>query len=250
MLSYQHAYHAGGRADLHKHRALVALLLHLIGKDRPLSYLESHAGRGLYDLASPEAWQTGEAEAGIRQYLASPSAAEDPYRRLIEAVRTAHGPDAYPGSPLIARTLLRPADRLHLIELHPAEYRALRRQLGGPNVHLHRRDGFEGVLALAPPSPRRGMALIDPSYEVKSDYETTAEVALKLRRKWPEGVLLIWYPILEAGGHERLRRGLEGEGAMLADEARWPALKSGHGLVGSGLVCLNAPYGFGWPERL
>ena len=183
MLSYQHAYHAGGPADLHKHIVLAELLAQLTRKPRGITYAETHAGRGLYDLAAPEALKTGEAAAGIARLAPDPAT---PFGRALAAVRAAHGPTAYPGSPLLARSLLRAQDRLLLAELHPAEHAALRATLAGPGVAIHRRDGFEALLALAPPTPRRGLVLVDPSYELKSDFEATAAFVRRLIAKWPE----------------------------------------------------------------
>lgn len=238
MLSYQHAYHAGNAADLHKHGVLAELLARLTLKPRPISYVETHAGRGLYDLAGPEARKTLEAADGIARIDPDPAT---PYGRALAAVRAASGAEAYPGSPLIARTLLRPEDRLHLMELHPAEHAALVTALAGPNVAIHRRDGFEGALALAPPRPRRGLVLVDPSYEIKTEYAAAAAFARRLIAKWPEAILLIWYPILPAGRHAELLSGL----APLphrVDEmvlAKCPE----RGMTGSGLALVNPPHG-------
>ena len=124
MLSYQHAYHAGNIADLQKHAGLAWALDYLTRKDKPLTYLETHAGRGLYDLAGPEARKTGEAAAGIGA-LSGVLPEGHPLGRVLTTIRDRHGPSAYPGSPAIAEALLRPDDRLHLAELHPAEHAAL-----------------------------------------------------------------------------------------------------------------------------
>ena len=124
MLSYQHAYHAGGPADVHKHIVLAELLARLTSKPRGLSYVETHAGRGLYDLAAPETAKTGEAAAGIARLAPDPGT---PFGRALAAARAAGGATAYPGSPFVARALLRPQDRLTLMELHPAEHAALAR---------------------------------------------------------------------------------------------------------------------------
>lgn len=151
MLSYQHAYHAGNLADLHKHALLAWMLAYLAAKPKPLSYLETHAGRGLYDLAAPEAEKTGEADAGITRALAENwLAADHPLRLALETVRARHGATAYPGSPLIARHFLRPGDVAHLAELHPAEHQALAEVAGF--AHLHRQDGFQMAQALCPPA--------------------------------------------------------------------------------------------------
>ena len=188
MLSYQHAYHAGGPADLHKHIVLAELLARLAAKPRGLAYVETHAGRGLYDLAGPEASKTGEAAQGIARLTPDPAT---PFGRALATVRAAHGRSRYPGSPALARALLRPADRLVLMELHRAEHAALVAALGGTGVEIHRRDGFEGVLALAPLKPRRGLVLVDPSYEVKAEYEVTAAFVRRLVAKWPEASVLV-----------------------------------------------------------
>jgi 23S rRNA (adenine2030-N6)-methyltransferase len=240
LLSYQHAYHAGGPADLHKHIVLAELLDRLTRKPRGITYAETHAGRGLYDLASPEAAKTGEAAAGIARIAPDPST---PFGRALAAVRAAHRPAAYPGSPLLARTLLRPQDRLLLCELHPAEHAALRATLAGPGVAIHRRDGFESLLALAPPRPRRGLLLVDPSYEVKSDFEAAAGFVRRLVAKWPEAAVLVWYPILPAARHRALLAGLAPL-CPLVDEASF-APPPARGMTGSGLALVNAPFGAG-----
>lgn len=238
MLSYQHAYHAGGPADLHKHIVLAELLARLTVKPRAICYLETHAGRGLYDLASAETLKTGEAAQGIARLDPSPAT---PFGRALAEVRAAAGPTAYPGSPAIARALLRPQDRLVLMELHPAEHAALRGALAGPGVAIHRRDGLEGGLALAPATPRRGLVLVDPSYEVKSDYADVAAFVRRLVAKWPEVAVLVWYPLLPAGRHRELIAGLQPLAARL-DEVRFDPEPS-RGMTGSGLALLNAPHG-------
>lgn len=239
MLSYQHAYHAGGPADLHKHIVLAELLARLTQKPRAISYLETHAGRGLYDLGAPEALRTGEAAAGIGRVATIDAAS--PFGRALALVRGRHGPAAYPGSPMIARVLTRPQDRLTLMELHPAEHAALRAALAGEGVAIHHRDGREGALALAPFTPRKGLVLVDPSYEVKTEYAETAGFARRLLGKWPEATVLIWYPLLPAGRHAELLAGL-GPLPLRRDEVRF-APAPARGMTGSGLLLLNAPHG-------
>ncbi len=238
MLSYQHVYHAGNAADLHKHIVLAELIARLIRKPRPISYVETHAGRGVYDLAAPEALKTGEAARGIDRLAPG---ADSPYGAALARFRELHGPRAYPGSPALARMLLRPEDRLALMELHPAEHAALDAAMAGGGVAIHRRDGREGVLALAPFKPRRGLVLVDPSYEVKNEYSETATFCRRLLLKWPEAAMLIWYPVLPAARHEELLDGLA-ELPFRHDEVRFRDAPE-RGMTGSGLILLNGPHG-------
>ena len=234
MLSYQHAYHAGGPADLHKHIALAELLTLLTRKKRPITYMETHAGRGLYDLSAPESSKTGEAAEGIGQITLP----ECPFTAALQSIRAKHGETAYPGSPAIAQALLRPDDKIHLMELHPAEFRALKHNI--KNAAIHNRDGYEGILALAPPKPRKGLVLVDPSYEVKSEYLQVAAFTRKLMAKWPEATVLVWYPVLKAGRHTEMLDALKLP--FLKDEVSFD-LKDNKGMTGSGLALVNAPYG-------
>lgn len=240
MLSYQHAYHAGGPADLHKHIALAELIARLTTKARGLSYVETHAGRGAYDLAGPEAAKTGEAAQGIVRLAPDPAT---PFGRALAVARARGGGTAYPGSPLVARSLLRPQDQLTLMELHPAEHRALAEALHGDGVAIHHRDGYEGVLALAPFRPRRGLVVVDPSYEVKSEYAEAAAFVRRLLAKWPEAAVLVWYPLLPAGRHADLLGGLSPLSPLIDEVSFNP--QPARGMTGSGLALVNAPYGSG-----
>ncbi len=243
MLSYQHAYHAGNLADLHKHALLAWMLDYLTAKPKPLSYLETHAGRGLYDLAGPESAKTGEARQGITRALAQDWLPPDhPLRQALDQIRDLHGPDAYPGSPLIARHFLRPEDEAHLAELHPTEHEALAR-VGG-FAHLHRQDGFQMANALCPPTPRRGLLLIDPSYEVKADYEAIPRHIAKLARKWNVGTIALWYPVLVDGRQRPMVQALlQDHPQALLSEVGFPPARPGHGMVGSGMFVVNPPFG-------
>ncbi|QQA44088.1 23S rRNA (adenine(2030)-N(6))-methyltransferase RlmJ [Pelagovum pacificum] len=251
MLSYQHAYHAGNMADLHKHSVLAVALDYLVQKPKPLTYIETHAGRGLYDLAGPEAARTGEAARGIGTQ-ALPDG--HPLGRVLDAVRARHGRDAYAGSPLIATGLLRDEDRMHLAELHPQEHDALARVMRQqtPRPKVYRQDGAKLAMSLAPPDPRRGLCLIDPSWEVKSDYQEMPRLLAKLHRAWSVGVLILWYPVLTSGAHRPMLRAI-GDALPEAEihEIGFPPAREGHGMVGSGLVLINPPFGLkGELERL
>ena len=243
MLSYQHAYHAGNLADLHKHALLAVALDYLTRKDKPLSYLETHAGRGLYRLDGAEAAKTGEARAGIQRAEAQGWLVPDhPLLTALAAVRRSYGPSAYPGSPLIAAHFLRRGDCAHLAELHPAEYEALNHVAGF--AALHRQDGFQMAQAICPPTPRRGLILIDPSYEVKADYTAIPRQIGLIARKWNVGVIALWYPILTDERHLPMLDALTAaHPGALRSEVRFPPARPGHSMIGSGLWMLNAPFG-------
>jgi 23S rRNA (adenine2030-N6)-methyltransferase len=243
MLSYQHAYHAGNLADVHKHAMLAWVLDYLTAKDKPLTYIETHAGRGLYDLTAPEAAKTGEAAMGIA--LAEGwFPADHPYRQRLAETRAAHGPMAYPGSPMIAALGLRETDTIHLAELHPAEVAHLRAAAAPWGAHVHQRDGFDLALALTPPTPRRGLMLIDPSYEVKADYDAIPKALAHIHRKWNVGILMLWYPILVGSPHSAMVSSL---GTTFPDalrhEVRFPPAREGNRMQGSGMFVINPSYG-------
>ena len=246
MLSYQHGYHAGNAADVHKHAVLAWVLDYLTAKPKPLIYVETHAGRGLYDLGGAQALKTGEAAAGVGRCLGR-FAADHPYAQLIGRVRGAYGPAFYPGSPLLAALALRPDDRIDLSERHPAEFAALSEVFDGwtaPRVTLHPGDGLARLRGLLPPLPRRGLALIDPSYETDADYAAMPAVLAQAARVWNVGVLILWYPLLAAPRHGPMLRALgQSFPQALRLEAGFPPARPGHGLVGSGLFVVNPPYG-------
>ena len=243
MLSYQHIYHAGNMADVHKHALLAAMLDYLTAKDKPLSYIETHAGRGLYRLDAAEALKTGEAAAGIGR-LAEAFPGDHPYARALNAVRRRHGATAYPGSPVIAGELLRDSDRIHLAELHPREHDALAEAMLPYGAHVLKRDGFDAALSLCPPTPRRGLILIDPSYEVKEDYAAIPRAIASLRRKWNVGIVVLWYPILASAPHAPMLDALtEADPGALRHEVLFGPARAGHRMIGSGIFVANPPYG-------
>ncbi|MBU3028690.1 23S rRNA (adenine(2030)-N(6))-methyltransferase RlmJ [Paracoccus marinaquae] len=243
MLSYQHAYHAGNLADLHKHALLASALAYMTRKDKPLSYLETHAGRGLYRLDAPEARKTGEAEAGILRAEAEGWLPQGhPLRQALAAIRATRGATAYPGSPLIAGHFLRPTDSAHLAELHPAEHAALSEVAAFATPY--RQDGFQMAQAICPPTPRRGLLLIDPSYEIKADYTAIPRQIGLLARKWNVGVIALWYPLLTDDRHLPMLDALAGAHPdALRSEVGFPPARAGHSMIGSGMWILNPPFG-------
>lgn len=248
-MNYRHAFHAGNFADVLKHAVLAALLLRLQTRPRPICYLETHAGAGLYRLDAPEARRSGEAAAGIlRLAEAKPrSAALAAYLRGVAAL-PANGTAvlACPGSPLVAAGLLREQDRLVLTERAPPEAAALRELFRhDARVAVHCRDGWEALGALLPPTPRRGLLLMDPPYEAPDEFRKVVAGLVAARRRWPVGVLAAWYPIKDRRALTPFYRGLEtsGLGEVLRVELSVRPDDNPASLNGSGLVIAAPPWG-------
>ena len=246
MLSYRHGFHAGNAGDVLKHAALAAVLSLLTRKDKPLCYLESHAGAGRYDLTDARARKTSEHRAGIGRLWDRDDAPAvlEPYLRAVHA----ENPDGvlrrYPGSPAVAAALLRPDDRLVLMELNASDGETLRAAFRDDRrVAVHRRDGYEGLLALVPPRERRGLALLDPSYEVESDYADVVTTVAAAHARWPSGCYAIWYPLLDRPLSRRLERALVGTGLrrILCSELRLDA-RDGPGMKGAGMLWVGPPW--------
>lgn len=256
MLGYQHAYHAGSPADLHKHATLVAVALRLAEKAKPFCLLDVFAGEGIYDLTGDAAAKTGEHERGIGTIWNTDKAAPPAIAALLACVHALNSgeehidsPARYPGSPQVLKTFLRAGDRLIVNELHPAAATKLRHWARGDNrIAIHKRDGLEALSALVPPKPRRGMAVIDPSYEQAGDYAATGEVVTRAAAKWPEGIFVVWYPLLADNRHLALLAALEStpDRAAVSSEIYFdlPGLADAPhlGLRGSGIVIVNPPW--------
>ncbi len=246
MLSYQHSYHAGNFADVLKHVTLTRLLDYMTKKDKGLFYLETHSGRGLYDLKGPHALKTGEAKAGIErlwQEKALPPVFSN-YLQLIGNLNADGDLRAYPGSPEIAIQMLRKQDRLFFSELHSGEFEQLS-QLSkrGKRVVYSNTDGLSDLNALLPPSERRGLVFIDPTYEVKTEYRDIPKLLKKSYKHFTGGTYCLWYPLVDKKHHEQLLRGLGG--IETNDYLRCEFYQSTHpglGMTGCGLWIINPPY--------
>jgi 23S rRNA (adenine2030-N6)-methyltransferase len=245
MLSYQHIYHAGCAADVHKHAILAAVLAAMVREAgaEALLYAETHSGRGHYDLAAPEALKTGEAAQGVARLAGTelPEAMRPYLAALAQKQGNRGRKNAYPGSPLIAARLLRPQDRLALAELHPREYQALADLFAGDKrAQPLKQDGYEAVrAALAGAKGARAFVFIDPSYEIKEEYAQAAQFAAGIYEEFPRATVLLWYPLLPAGRHERMQEAIPGE--TWHQEIRFAAPGQVRGMYGSGI------YGFGLP---
>jgi 23S rRNA (adenine2030-N6)-methyltransferase len=251
MLSYQHGYHAGNFADVIKHLTLTRLLNYMINKDKPLFYLETHAGRGMYDLQDKQALKTGEAKLGIELIWAQQNQLPDvfsPYLRHIAQLNTnTNANDTlryYPGSPSLAINALRPQDRLIFSELHSGEFEHLQNLPRlNKRVFYSENDGLDNLNALLPPAERRGLIFIDPSYEVKTEYRQIP-AALKIAyNRFATGVYCVWYPIVDNKLHDQLLRGLKNVGADSHLRVEfYQKATTGTGMSGCGLLIINPPY--------
>lgn len=155
-----------------------------------------------------------------------------------------HGPHTYPGSPLIAALSLRDQDTIHLCELHPTEVQHLAHNAAPWGAHVYAAEGFSKALALCPPTPRRGLMLIDPSYEIKADYDTIPTSIGHITRKWNVGVIMLWYPILTGAPHMGMLSRLQADHPdAIRHEVRFPPARDGHRMTGSGMFIINPPYG-------
>jgi 23S rRNA (adenine2030-N6)-methyltransferase len=211
-MNYRHAFHAGGFADVIKHIVLVRILSYLHDKQAPFRVIDTHAGAGVYDLTSEEARRGGEWLTGIARLMqarfsdaAAPLVA--PYLDIVRAFNPKAELKAYPGSPLIARALLRPQDRLTACEVEPKARKrlidALRRD---PQARVVDLDGWVALPAFVPPKERRGLVLIDPPYEKKDEFERIAAGFAEAFAKWPTGSYLLWYPVKSRRATDTLAR--------------------------------------------
>jgi 23S rRNA (adenine2030-N6)-methyltransferase len=241
-MNYRHAFHAGNFADCFKHAVLVWLLRAMARKDKPFAVIDTHAGAGHYDLAAGEAARTGEWRRGIGRLLGG-----DPPAPLVDYLHLVETLGLYPGSPAIARALLRPADRLVACELHPEEAAALRRRFArDTQVAVHERDGYAALKAFLPPQERRGLILIDPPYEAAGEFAQLGAALHLANAKFPAGVFAAWYPIKHRAPvrpfHDALRAGPLRDvvaAEFLLREALDPSR-----LNGCGLVVVNPPWRF------
>jgi 23S rRNA (adenine2030-N6)-methyltransferase len=246
-MNYKHIYHAGNFADVAKHVGLLYCLGALQRKEAALFVLDSHAGRGFYDLQAPEAHKSGEAERGI-QRLIETGIGETVLADYFAALRARSGKrlPRYPGSPALIAGGLRVQDRALFVELMPAEARAAEREIESlGRVRTEIGDGYAALKAFLPPEERRGLVLIDPPYESLDELKRMLQAFADAYRRWPGGVFLMWYPIRSASQRRMVHARFEALGIpkmLFADLAIHPD-DAGVGLAGSGLMIVNPPYG-------
>jgi 23S rRNA (adenine2030-N6)-methyltransferase len=254
-MNYRHAFHAGGFADVIKHIVLVRILVYLQQKPAAFRVIDTHAGAGLYDLTGEEARRGGEWLTGIARLMqarltdaALPLVA--PYLDIVRAFNPPGDLKSYPGSPLIARALLRPQDRLTACEVESGARKhlinALRRDTQARVVDL---DGWTALPAFVPPNERRGLLLIDPPFEAKDEFERLADGFSEAYAKWPTGSYLLWYPVKSRRATDDLARHVAGvaagskpPGKCLRLEFNVAPREAGAGLVSTGLLVVNPPW--------
>lgn len=263
MFSYRHAFHAGNHADVLKHFVLVQVLEYLNQKDVAYTYIDTHAGAGVYALDSAQATKTAEFETGIgplwaRDDLPAPLA---DYVQLIKDLNPSGKLRFYPGSPYCAEIVAREEDRIRLFELHPSDAKILednfrkleqhqaangrRPAARGKRVIVNKADGFLGVKALLPPPSRRGIVLCDPPYEDKQDYKKVTDMLGDALKRFPTGTYAVWYPVLqriEARNFAERLKHLPAKSWLNVTLCISTPTPDGIALHTSGMFLLNPPY--------
>lgn len=248
-MNYRHAFHAGNFADVMKHALLVALIEQFKQKDKPFTVLDLFAGDGLYSLEDPDMVRGNEFTAGIYQALDSTAPALKTYLDLVRPHRLYPGANRlahYPGSPLLARKLLRDQDRLVVTDTAPGCIDHLKRLFThDDHVTVHAMDGYQACKSLLPPTPRRGLALIDPPFERVDEFQALMHALEDAEKRWAVGVFAIWYPIKQRTMIKAFHRTLAERGfsEVLSCEFYLKPLDN-FSLTGSGLTLINTPWQF------
>lgn len=247
MLSYRHSFHAGNHADVVKHLVQVAILDYLLKKDKPFCYHDSHAGAGLYSLLAEQAQKTNEYQGGIAKLwqheVQNPTLQR--YIDVIKQLNTDNELAFYPGSPKIAALMLRSTDSIQATELHPTDYPILASQFARRRYsRIENMDAWAGFKAMLPPLYKRGLVLIDPPYELKTEYQDVVAGLQLAYQRFPQATYAIWYPVIERDAVEAFIRELVNTGIknQLRIELCPHSDSSGYGMTGSGMLVINPPY--------
>lgn len=247
MLAYRHAFHAGNHADVLKHCVLQQILMYMNQKDKPYWVIDTHAGAGMYSLASDYANAKSEYLDGVARLWDCddlPPVLRE-YMNLIQLCNNKGDWSLYPGSPEVIRRTIRADDRMRLFELHPTDFDILQENFERDRqAKLFKSDGFASLKALLPPPTRRAVIFMDPPYEIKTDYLKVVDALEEGLARFAEGVYLVWYPILTRGDHVRMLeslRKLSDKTLNIAMTVQEPDEK-GFGMLGSGLFVINPPW--------
>jgi len=247
LLSYRHAFHAGNFADVLKHSVLYFVLEYMQQKDKGLTYIDTHAGAGMYRLNEDYAQKTGEYKQGIEPLMGLNELPKIliPYIQWIKEINTSQSLNLYPGSSAIAKHLLRYQDSAHLFELHPSDNQLLRKfTQSAKNTFIHQADGYKGLLSLLPPPSRRGVVLIDPPYEIKSDYKIAVKTMIESYQKFSTGTYILWYPVVDRKHVERMIKDFANSNVknLLQIEFCRQTDSYSFGMTGTGLFIINPPW--------
>jgi len=245
VLSYRHSYHAGNHADILKHIVQVEILSHLTKKDSAFDYIDTHAGAGLYNLQSDHAAKLQEYQQGIGKLKPKDWPELSQYFDIVASHNTVGKLDFYPGSPFITDYLLRKQDRSWLYELHPNDVALLAKSMAKRRqTRVMHEDGFKGLLSLLPPVSRRALVLIDPSYEIKTDYIKVVDVLTDAYKKFPTGTYALWYPMVDRMNIEQLERRFKRSGIKNIQRYELGLARDqfGSGMSASGMIVINPPW--------
>ncbi len=245
MLSYRHSYHAGNFADVLKHIILIEILEHLVKKDNPFDYIDTHAGAGFFSLQSEHAEKIQEYKNGIGKINFDDFPELASYQNIIRSCNKGLDIKNYPGSPYIAQHYLRKHDRSWLFEMHPSDYQLLDQLMSGhKQVRVECSDGFKGLRAKVPPISKRGLVLIDPSYEIKEDYNLVFEMVASAYKKFATGIYAIWYPVVKRQTIEQLETKFIRSGIKKIQlfELGLSEDSTEKGMTSSGMIIINPPW--------
>lgn len=249
MLSYRHLFHAGNFADVFKHALLSRLLIALAAKDKPYFYLDTHAGTGRYDLSHEWAWKAREFENGIARLWDRKDmpAGLAPYMEIVRAENPRGRLRFYPGSPVIALKLHRPGDRLVFIELNKTDCAELETVAGrGRNASVQLRDGYESLTAFLPPPEKRGLVLLDSSFDRPREFARIVKALKGAHERWATGMYAIWYPLMEAASMRDFERSVEKSGIRKVLRLELTVGRAGEPryMRGCGMMVVNPPWKF------
>ena len=245
MLSYRHSYHAGNHADVIKHIVLIEILEHLIKKESAFDYIDTHAGAGLYDLNNEHAAKLQEYTQGFAKLQRQDFPELTSYFDVVSHYNIDGKLNYYPGSPSIASRFLRKQDRSWLYELHPRDAELLlQNNANKKNIRVMHEDGFKGMVALLPPISRRSLVLIDPSYEIKTDYHDVFSKITEAYNKFPTGTYALWYPVVDRKNIDVLERKFIRSGIKKIQRFELGITRDqfGSGMSASGMIVINPPW--------
>lgn len=243
-MNYRHIYHAGSFTDVFKHVILCILLNNLQKKGKPFCYIDSHAGLGIYDLSAAEVSRSPEYQQGIAQLITLPALSDEiaNYVKIVNSFQKDNLLLTYPGSPLIAAHFLGEHDKLILNELHPEDFIKLKKNMKQYHrAHCHQRDAYEFLPAILPPTPKRGLILIDPPYEKTSEYDDIIDVLKKSLKRFENGIYMLWYPIVN-DAHTKLVNKIKTTVKQPIIHAEMISQHSKTRLRGSGVIIINPPW--------